>query len=163
MPHVIQDCVAAAGAAVPRQRLAGRCLPLLLLVAGCATADTRRTAPLAGTEWRLVAIQSMDDAQGTTRVSDPTRYTIMFEPGGTARVRLDCNRGFGPWQAAASGPASGSLAIGPVASSMMLCPEPSLGERVAQQLGYVRSYVMREGRLNMALMADGGLLIWERQ
>lgn len=131
------------------------------LLACCATPGPARAPSLAGTGWRLVAIQSMDDAQGTTRIADPTRYTIRFEPGGTARVRLDCNRGFGPWEAAPNGPEGGSLQIGLVASTMMLCPEPSLGERVGQQLGFVRSYLIRDGRLNMALMADGGLLVWE--
>lgn len=45
---------------------------------------------------------------------------------------------------------------------MALCPLESLGERLGQQLSYVRSYVIRGNRLTMALMADGGLLVWKR-
>ena len=29
------------------------------------------------------------------------------------------------------------------------------------QAGFVRSFVLREGRLYLSLMADGGILVWE--
>jgi len=50
---------------------------------------------LAGTSWQLLAIQSMDDAQGTTRVHEPGRFTLEFGRDGRAALRLDCNRGNG--------------------------------------------------------------------
>ena len=48
---------------------------------------------LAGTRWRLVEIQSMDDAIGTARPSDRDLYTLDLNRDGTAAMRLDCNRG----------------------------------------------------------------------
>ena len=45
------------------------------LVAGIAQADAN---PLVGTSWQLHAIQSMDDAQGTTKVADPSHFTLEF-------------------------------------------------------------------------------------
>jgi hypothetical protein len=119
------------------------------------------TAGLAGTSWRLVERQSMDDAQGTTKPDDPAKYTLGFGADGQVAVQLDCNRGTGAWHAQPSGDGSGSIEIGPLATTRALCPEPSLGERIAADLGYVRGYLIRDGRLHLSLMADGGILVFE--
>lgn len=131
------------------------------LLAACATIPD---APdqLAGTTWRLVEIQSMDDSQGITRPANPDSYTVAFDANGTAFLRLDCNRGRGPWKAEPTGKSQGSLEFGTIASTKAMCPPGSLGDKISQQLGFVRSWVMRDGRLNMSLMADGGILVWER-
>jgi heat shock protein HslJ len=140
---------------------------LLLLaagVAGCATPEPR--APqLAGTRWQLVSIQSMDDAQGTVRATEPSRYTLEFGTDGRAAARLDCNRGTATWQAQPSeggnaSRASGSLQFGPWASTRAMCPPGSLAPRLAGSLPHVRSYVIEAGRLHLSLMADGGILTW---
>lgn len=119
-------------------------------------------ATLAGSRWRLVEIQSMDDAIGTTRPSDRNLYTLDLNVDGTAAMRLNCNRGAGPWVAkpVANG-AEGSFSIGPLATTRALCPPPSLDERIARDMGYVRSFMLKDGRLNMSLMADGGIYVWE--
>ena len=48
------------------------------VLAGCggpaAPGAKAATGPLAGTEWRLLEIQSMDDAVGTARPEDPSLY-----------------------------------------------------------------------------------------
>lgn len=138
---------------------------------GPSTAATPMPAappPLAGTRWRLVALQSMDDAQGTTRVADPSRYTLQFLPEGRLALRLDCNRGGGSWlgEAGASegprGTLRGSLRFGAVALTRMACPADSLDMRVGRQLAYVRGFVLEGDRLTLSLMADGGLLHWVR-
>ncbi|KEO88950.1 hypothetical protein EH32_04390 [Erythrobacter litoralis] len=130
------------------------------LLAACTTTPDM-AEPLAGTSWRLLEMQSMDDAQGTTRADNPDRYTITFAEDGTAYMKLDCNRGRSSYETASTGAKQGSLQFGNIASTMAMCPPDSLSEKLGQQLGFVRSYVMRDGRLNMALMADGGILVWE--
>ena len=55
-----------------------------LWLAACATPAGEPTAGLSGTAWQLVAIQSMDDAQGTTRVANPARFTLRFGVDGRA-------------------------------------------------------------------------------
>jgi len=117
---------------------------------------------LAGTRWRLVEIQSMDDAIGTTRPSDRNLYTLDLGDDGRAALRLDCNRGVGPWVAkpVANG-AEGGFSIGPLAMTRALCPPPSLDERIARDMGYVRSFLLKDGRLYLSLMADGGIYAWE--
>ncbi|MEE4153142.1 MAG: META domain-containing protein [Erythrobacter sp.] len=145
----------------------GRFTTSIIALAALATTNACTTTPdmsepLAGTSWRLLEMQSMDDTQGTTRANNPDRYTITFSEDGTAYMKLDCNRGRSSFEAASTGTAQGSLTFGNIASTMALCPPDSLSEKLGQQLGFVRSYVMRDGRLNMSLMADGGILVWER-
>lgn len=132
-----------------------------VLLAGCATTTRDAGKPLSGTSWRLVELQSMDDTQGTTRANGPDRYTITFGAEGTAYMKLDCNRGRSSYETKITGADQGSLQFGNIASTMAMCPPNSLSEKLSQQLGFVRSYVLRDGRLNMSLMADGGILVWE--
>ncbi|WP_164844067.1 META domain-containing protein [Croceicoccus ponticola] len=113
-------------------------------------------AGLADTSWRLVEIQSMDDAQGTTRPDDPQKYTIRFNADGSVSARLDCNRGVGTWRNDIANATGGTLTFGPMGVTKALCPAPTLGETLERHMPYVRSFTMRDGRLNMALMADGG-------
>ena len=103
----------------------------------------------------------MDDAQGTTRPDDPTKYTITFHNDGSLSAQLDCNRGIGPWRNEIVEPSGGSLAIGPLAVTSALCPLPSIGEALASQLGDVRAFFIEDGRMHMALAANGGILVWE--
>lgn len=142
----------------PREATIG--LAAAILMTACTTTPDPSVS-LAGTSWRLIEMQSMDDAQGTTRADDPERYTITFADDGTAYMKLDCNRGRSSYETASTGPDQGSLTFGDIASTMAIRPPDSLSERLGQQLRFVRSYIMRGGRLNMALMADGGILVWE--
>jgi len=141
-------------------RLTWTALALAPAMAGCAV-QPMQSASLAGTSWALHAIQSMDDAQGTTRISDPQRFTLRLGDDGRATLRLDCNRGTGTWQATPSADgASGQLQFGPIAATRALCPPPHLDERVARDLAYVRSYLLKDGKLFLSLMADGGIYEW---
>jgi heat shock protein HslJ len=117
---------------------------------------------LAGTTWMLVALQSMDDAVGTTRPEDASRYTLRLNEDSTAAIRLDCNRATGTWIAEPSAdPSNGRFEFGPLATTSALCAPPNLDERIAAQLPYVRGYLLRDGRLYLSLMADGGILAWQ--
>lgn len=125
-------------------------------------ADPSTAERLAGTKWRLVEIQSMDDAIGTVRPSDRNLYTLDLNVDGRAAMRLNCNRGVGPWSAKPVGNgADGSFTIGPLAMTRALCPPPSLDERIARDMNFVRSFLLRDGRLYLSLMADGGIYVWE--
>jgi heat shock protein HslJ len=135
-------------------------VPALVVVACAAPAPAPPAHPLAGTAWRLHAIQSMDDAQGTTRVPVPDHFTLRFDPPGTASIRLDCNRGTGSWEARAAGDGTGTLRFGPIAATQALCGPPHLDERVARDLPYVRGYLLRDGKLFLSLMADAGIYEW---
>jgi heat shock protein HslJ len=130
---------------------------------GAAAAPaTTQAGPLAGTEWRLVEIQSMDDATGIARPDDPPLYTMRLNGDGSVSMRLNCNRATGTWSAEpGADPSSGRFEFGPLAGTRALCPPPSLDERVTAQAQYVRSYLLKDGRLHLSLMADGGIFVWE--
>jgi heat shock protein HslJ len=135
-----------------------------LLAACAATTESQSHVSLAGTSWQLHAFQSMDDSQGTTVVDEPVKYTMTLNSDGNAAFRLDCNRGMGGWDSTPSASGDGgSLRFGPIAVTRALCPQPDLGEKLARDLDYVRSYRIVQGKLYMALMADAGIYEWHAQ
>ena len=134
-----------------------------VVTSGAASASSASSkSPLANTQWRLVEFQSMDDAQGTTRPSDPSRYTMRLDADGTVTMRLNCNRATGTWSATpSSDPSNGQFSFGPLAMTSALCPPPSMDESIAKQSQYIRGYLIKDGRLYLSLMADGGIYVWE--
>jgi para-nitrobenzyl esterase len=118
-------------------------------------ASTVAAAGLEGTSWRLVQIAMSDGA--TRPAIDRSRYTIGFGREGLLNVRFDCNRGRGSWTSSAPG----QLGFGPLALTRALCPVGSLHDDLVRQWPYVRSYVVKDGRLFLSLMADGGIIEFE--
>jgi heat shock protein HslJ len=117
---------------------------------------------LTNTSWRLVELQSMDDAQGTKRPAAGAQYTMRLGADGRASLKLNCNSATGTWSAKAGADGtSGTFTFGPMAVTSALCPPPSLDEQIARQAQYVRSYLLKDGRLHLSLMADGGIQVWE--
>jgi para-nitrobenzyl esterase len=139
---------------------------MLTLLGACASAPrsapepaTPEKAPqtggLEGTSWRLVEIAMSD---GVTRPAiERSRYTLGFGASGVLHVRFDCNRGHGSWKS--SGP--GNLEFGPLSLTRAMCPPGSLHDQLLRQWPYVRSYVLKDGRLYLSLMADGGTIEFE--
>lgn len=116
---------------------------------------------LADTEWRLVEIRSMSEGDAA-RPDDRSKYTMRLNRDGTVAMRLNCNTARGTWrsQPTADG-LSGRLELGTLATTEALCPPPSLDQRIAASAPYVRSYLVRDGRLSLSLTADGGIYVWE--
>lgn len=110
---------------------------------------------LAGTAWQLVEIASMDDH--VYRPEDRSLYTLVFNADGSMRVRADCNLGTGTW----TSESSGQLQFGLIAATQALCPPGSLHDRYMGQFPWVRSYVMKDGHLFLATMADGSIIEFE--
>jgi para-nitrobenzyl esterase len=119
------------------------------------SAPSATPAGLEGTSWRLVQIDMSD---GATRAAiERSRYTIGFGTEGLLNVRFDCNRGRGSWKS----PGPGSLEFGPLALTRALCPVGSLHDDLVRQWPHVRSYLIKDGRLFLSLMADGGTIEFE--
>ena len=139
------------------RRAGGIAVLCIGLIAGCKSAGPQAAAPggLEGTSWRLVQIVSSND---TTRAAiDRSRYTIGFGTAGVLNVRFDCNRGRGSWKSTGVG----NLEFGPLALTRAMCPVGSLHDELVRQWPYVRSYLLKDGRLYLALMADGGTIEFE--
>lgn len=123
-----------------------------------APADATQAAPatgLAGTSWRLVQIMSMDDSTYTP--SDASLYTLEFGNDGSMRVKADCNSGTGAW----TSESAGQLQFGVIAATQAECGPDSLHDRYMSQFQWVRSYVLRDGHLFLATMADGSIIEFE--
>jgi para-nitrobenzyl esterase len=126
-----------------------RCAFTALLLAACAAAPAPQS--LAGTSWQLVRFQGGD---GRVLVPDErAKYTVTFGGDGVVNVRFDCNRGRGGWKSAQKN----QLELGPMALTRAMCPPGSLHDQLVKQWPYIRSYTLKEGRLFLALMADGGI------
>jgi para-nitrobenzyl esterase len=119
------------------------------------TSPVSSSPSLEGTSWQLVKFQGGD---GTTLTPDDrAKYTVQFMADGQLTARVDCNRGRGTWKS--GGPSH--LELGPMALTRAQCPPGSLHDQIVRQWGNVRSYVVKEGRLFISLMADGGIYEYE--
>jgi len=131
---------------------------------GLAAGDAVPSTPLAGTKWRLVEFQSMDDAQGIARPGEGTVYSMWLHGDGTVTMQLNCNRATGTWSAVpGSDAASGRFEFGPLAATRALCPPPSIDDSIVAQASHIRSYLLKDDRLYLSLMADGGIYVWARE
>jgi para-nitrobenzyl esterase len=110
---------------------------------------------LAGTAWKLVKIQSMDDSVALP--AGDTAYTIAFNADGSAAMQIDCNRGNANWNS----PGPKQLTFGPIAATRAMCPPGSIDHQFVRELGFVRSYVLEGGNLHLATMADGSIIEFE--
>jgi len=81
------------------------------------------------------------------------KYTLQFGSDGNVAVRLDCNRGSGNWKETQAG----ILELGPLTLTRAACPPGSMHDHIVRQWPYIRSWVMRDTHLYLALMADGGI------
>lgn len=124
---------------------------MLATLTGCAA----QHAQLVGPTWQLVRFQGGDDKALTP--DDKSKYTLNFGADGRLAARIDCNRGSGGWKS----PEKGRLELGPMAITRAMCPPGSLHDQIIKQLPHVRAYVIKDGRLFLSLMADGGIYEFE--
>lgn len=130
-------------------------LALALPVFG-ACAVTPETAPsvpdpLKGTQWQLVDIQYMDDT--VLKPDADGKYTLRFADDGSVSIKADCNMLGGSYTFTSPS----GLEFGPLRSTMAFCGEKSLYNRFTKDMPFVRSFVIKDGKLHLALMADGGI------
>lgn len=124
----------------------------LLIVGGALpTGLAQRSAgDLDGTSWQLIKFQGGD---GSTLVPDDrSKYTITFGTNGYATVRVDCNRGGGSWKY--KGP--NQIQFGAMSVSRAKCGAGSLHDRIMREGGLVRNYQIKDGRLFLSLLEEGG-------
>lgn len=119
----------------------------LMLLAACVSAPDPH--PLEGTEWQLAEIHT---SGSTTTLTPPlqARHTMAFGAEGVLTMQLDCNRGRATWTAGKPHNGAGMLTIGPVASTKMLCPEPSFGSQLAS-LAEAKTYALTMDRRELVI------------
>ena len=129
-----------------------RTLLLATLVALGPQAALAQDSTLADTRWQLVSIQSMDDSTATP--DEPSQYTLAFNADQSVSIRSDCNSVTGTWRSESPS----QLIFGSLASTLALCGPDSLDEVYRAQFDWVRSYVLRDGNLFLATLADGAIV-----
>jgi heat shock protein HslJ len=111
-----------------------------LLLTACAAAPDYE---LTGVVWKWESTQQYDGDLINSR--NPELYTLEFMEDGTAAIKADCNNATTTYTVDGS-----KLSFGPIASTLMACPEGSLSDIYLAQLRTAESY---------SFLKDGGLLI----
>jgi heat shock protein HslJ len=136
------------------QWLTGARAIVLALACSGLFARAAGAQPIEGS-WQLVRFQGGDGSVLTP--DDRTKYTLAFDAKGSVAVRVDCNRGRGTWKSSGAN----QLLFGPLALTRAMCPPGSLHDQIVKQWANIRSYVLKDGRLFLSLMADGGIYEFE--
>ncbi len=111
------------------------------------SAPTASSSPI-GIVWQLQAIQSTSGTIMTP--SDPTLYTLILQPDGTASVLADCISGMGPYSIAGT---NISFAI---QYNGTTCPSPSIASQYTKYLDYANSYTLEDGGLIIGYSNNAG-------
>ncbi len=123
----------------------------LLLAGGALAAQTTDTAGLVGTVWQWQGTQMSDDSAFTP--DDPANYTIEFMTDGSIAIQADCNQANASYTLD-----SGALTVIAGPTTLMACPEGSLGSDFLAQLSIAGSFFLQEGDLFIDLQADSGTM-----
>lgn len=129
---------------------------LTALLAACTpdTADDATGADdltLVGPTWEWQISRMGDDSEVTP--DDPAKYTASFADDGTVHVVADCNTANGDYESE-----GGSLTIGPLATTLAMCPPESESDEYLRQLQSAASYIIEDGRLHVAMIMDSGIM-----
>lgn len=127
---------------------------MMLLLPACAgTTITTLPVPdpLRDTQWQLLDIQYLDDT--VLKPDAAGKYILRFTSDGSVSIKADCNMLGGSYTYTSPS----GLEFGPLRSTMAFCGEKSLYNRFTKDMPFVRSFVIKDGNLHLALMADGGI------
>lgn len=120
-----------------------------------STASIASNAILTGIVWKWERFEDTSKLHDFV-VDDTNKYTLILLPDGTYRVKADCNRMQGLYTLDGS-----RIKIAPGAATLAEC-EP--GSRYAEYLRHLSeaiSFVLRDNKLVLNLMMDGGSLVFE--
>ena len=113
---------------------------------------------LTGKQWQLVAItEEVPAFQGVVPEEQQAKYTITFEEDMTFSATADCNSVAGEYETGDPAASSGPLTITPGPSTLVFCPEGSLGDLFVIGLSNAVSYAIEGDSLTLTL-GNGGTL-----
>lgn len=129
---------------------------LLIAVAAIAVACSSSSG-LTGKTWQLTAITELTPAfQGVVPAADQANYTIEFKSDGNFQAKADCNQVSGQYVTTSSG----GMTITPGPSTLVACPEGSMGDQYVAGLSNAASYAIANNQLTITLK-DGGTLVFK--
>ena len=130
---------------------------LLIAVAAIAVACSSSSSGLTGKTWQLTAITEVVPAfQGVVPAADQANYTIEFKSDGSFQAKADCNQVSGQYVTTSTG----GMTITPGPSTLVACPEGSMGDQYVAGLGNAASYAIANSQLTITLK-DGGTLVFK--
>jgi len=130
---------------------------LLIAVAAIAVACSSSSGGLTGKTWQLTAITEVVPAfQGVVPAADQANYTIEFKSDGNFQAKADCNQVSGQYVTTSTG----GMTITPGPSTLVACPEGSMGDQYVAGLGNAASYAIANSQLTITLK-DGGTLVFK--
>ncbi|TAH49734.1 MAG: META domain-containing protein [Chloroflexota bacterium] len=116
------------------------------------TASSDETAKkLTSTTWEWQGSTYKDGTKSTP--TNPSQYTAQFEDEGRVSVKADCNSGGGPYQIDGN-----KLTIGNMVTTLMLCPEGSLGTEFMRDLQNSATFAFDGDNLVITMKDDGGTM-----
>jgi heat shock protein HslJ len=116
----------------------------LLATAGCATAGEEAAAPLAGSEWRPVAI-------GDTAPGSDSGSFVQFRGEGQITGTGGCNRFSGTYEIDGA-----TIRIGPLAATRRACPPPLMHREAALFAALERARRYQRARIDLTLYDEAG-------
>jgi heat shock protein HslJ len=132
---------------------------LVAVLAACGGSDDSDGAPagnggsdtLTGVTWQWQGSQYSNDTDATPE--DPSKYTIAFAEDGTYQGMADCNGIGGEYTLEDS-----SITISPGPTTLIACPDGSLGSEFTRDLEAAAIVFFQEGDLLIDLFADAGTM-----
>jgi heat shock protein HslJ len=125
-----------------------RKLVLIALLAGATVAATACSSgsSLTGKTWQWTAMTTTTPTSQSVVPSDQqASYTVEFKTDGSFAAKVDCNQVGGSYTTTASG----GLTIVPGPSTLVACPEGSLGTVFLAGLSSAASYTIASGALTI--------------
>lgn len=124
----------------------------LVLTADDGTAYTFSPS-LTGVVWQWHETQMMNGDIITP--ANPENYYLSFSDDGSVVGQIDCNRAFGSYTTDGTGI---TLML---ATTRMFCGDDSQDATYAAHLAEVSSFVIRDGKLALAMPMDSGIVVFE--
>ena len=122
------------------------------LLAGCASEGG---GDITGKTWHLISITTNTPKfAAIVPAESQGNYTIDFAVDGTFAAKADCNQVSGTYTTTPTGGLT--IVLGP--STLVACPEGSLGSQYATGLGNAASYSITESDLTITLKDEGTLV-----
>lgn len=132
----------------------------LMSLGACSTPASQAPAGLADTSWTLVAYRPAGGAELRPARSD--QYRLSFQADGRLSAQIDCNRGSGTWEATPAGAQQGSLRLGPLGLTRMMCPPATPNLQLPAAIESIQAYRLVDGQLQLELGANAGSYVWQR-
>ena len=125
----------------------------LIVIVGSVAACSASAEKLAGPTWQLTSVTEKVPAfQGVVPPEDQSRYTITFNEDGTAAIKADCNNVVATYTTEET-----SISIVPGPSTLVACPDDSLGDKFVAGLSSATTYNIRPGGLTLYILNEGQL------